>query len=387
MWARPARPRSQSMYSGGFAPGYGAFTASTGLYAGGLGVGNNSSSMVAAAMTRHDGSGGGGTSRARRASVAEQHALPALGSAEEQRHVEAFRREHSELVAALPPEWTRCCLRLCAVDGAFDWDLAARRMRLYRDWREHREVEMLGNPLNGGVRELLLGGGVLLTGARDLGGRPILTIFAREIGVAATGGSWGGRASGSSTTEDMVLACHWLLECAVHTWPECQRLGVAVLVDGTGVEDDAVHCAGLSAWLGQVVVALKHSVPVAVALLLGLNCGGRLHSLWREFARQVTAEGGMAEAFAPLSSDESVAALRPHVGADQLLADHGGTMEWSHAEWCEQVDATMCDEDWPWPTVRPVPSLEATGPLASGRGGLSQLRERGVSVICGGCFD
>ena len=43
----------------------------------------------------------------------------------------------------------------------------------------------------------------------------------------------------------------------MHTWPECQRLGVAVLVDGTGVEDDAVHCAGLSAWLGQVVAALQ----------------------------------------------------------------------------------------------------------------------------------
>ena len=24
--------------------------------------------------------------------------------------------------------------------------------------------------------------------------------------------------------------------------------------------------------------------------------------------------------------------------------DHGGTLEWQHSDWCEQVDATMCDE-------------------------------------------
>ena len=53
----------------------------------------------------------------------------------------------------------------------------------------------------------------------------------------------------------VVLACHWLLECAIHTWPESQRRGLTILVDGTGVEDDAAHCARLSALLPPVIVA------------------------------------------------------------------------------------------------------------------------------------
>eukprot|EP01048_Picozoa_sp_COSAG05_P029210 COSAG05_NODE_9481_length_621_cov_1.651341_2_plen_47_part_01 len=28
----------------------------------------------------------------------------------------------------------------------------------------------------------------------------------------------------------VVLACHWLLECAIHTWPESQRRGLTILV-------------------------------------------------------------------------------------------------------------------------------------------------------------
>jgi hypothetical protein len=227
---------------------------------------------------------------------------------------------------------------------------------------------------NGQVRELLLGGGVLLTGALDRCRRPVLTIFAREvIGIAAAAtGRRGGGSSGSSSTQpsDVVLACHWLLECVVHTWPECQRrgVGVSLLVDGTGVEDvDAGHCAALSTLVGQVIIAgLRHHVPVAVALLLGLNCGGCLQPLWRECAQQVTSAGGVAEMFAPRSSAESLAVLRPHLASESLLPDHGGTLEWSHKGWCERVDATMCDEDWPWPTAQlevpvEVPVLAAPG--------------------------
>jgi broad specificity phosphatase PhoE len=83
----------------------------------------------------------------------QQPDQPVFGSAEEQRQIDVFRRDHAELIGeGLPPQWPGCCLRFCAFDAA----LAARWLGRYRDWRTCREVEMLGSPLNGGVRRPLL---------------------------------------------------------------------------------------------------------------------------------------------------------------------------------------------------------------------------------------
>lgn len=237
----------------GSAATLGMFGGSFGSYGSGgmMGANNTASAMATATAT---GSGiddrSAAEGRDRCASVADM-ALPEFGSKEDAQLVAEFRRENFELVQGLSMEWSSCCLRFCNYEAAE----AATRLKIYRDWRAKREVDMLGNAMNGDVRELLLSDCVQLPGARDRRGRPILVLLTKEIM------SYSGRAS--SSIDDAVLACHWLLECAVHCYPESQREGLVLLVDGTGCEDDAPH--KLTAMLTPVLAALQHYVPVPSA--------------------------------------------------------------------------------------------------------------------------
>ena len=179
MAAAPPHHR-MNMFSGGLAPSttYGGISTGVGPYgAAGIATGG----AVASAMAAASAAGSSSSDRAargRRASMAQQQqSLPAFRSAEEDRLVADFRRDNFELVQGLSLEWASCCLRFCE----YKTSSAARQLQIYSDWRVSREVDMLGGPLNGGVRELLLSESVLLTGGRDKHGRPTLTVFAREI--------------------------------------------------------------------------------------------------------------------------------------------------------------------------------------------------------------
>ena len=70
-------------------------------------------------------------------------------------------------------------------------------------------------------------------------------------------------------------------------------------------------CPPMHPWpFTQVIAALKHYVPVSIPLLLGLNCAGKLQSLWRDLARQVTDEGGTRLNSCMLHSAHTLVCLR-----------------------------------------------------------------------------
>jgi hypothetical protein len=171
----------------------------------------------------------------------------------------------------------------------------------------------------------------------------------------------------SVAVEDIVLTVHWLLECAICSWPEQSQLeGIVILVDGTGADSDPEPARTLGQMIPQVIGALKSQVPLKVAGLLGLNCGGRLEDIWTACAKQVQEVDAIAFRCYPTCSEQCVKDLAPFVNSENLLQDHGGNFDYSHQAWCDRVDQTMCDEVWPWPNQRPSSSLSAVESLLAG---------------------
>ena len=263
---------------------------------------------------------------------------PERGSAAEAELIARFWHDYSSRMPqdshAVGEQWAAACLRY----RSYHVRDAAHSLRNYLDWRRVFELDRLGTPLHSAMRDVLHSQCVRLTGARDRSGRPILHVFASLVPP-------------SSCVEDVVRTVHWLAECAMRTWPECQLEGIAVLLDCTGTESAALTTRLLH--LGQQVIHRLKYIPVGVAVLLGLNLGKRMEPAWVALADAMppTTE---VRAVCAQSSAECVGVLEPFISEAQLLPDHGGSFEFSHDDWCQRVDATMCDEEWPWPTERPT---------------------------------
>jgi hypothetical protein len=120
--------------------------------------------------------GGGGGGEASRPHVEDDKELvapPEFGSARELEVIAVFRRanfdvlqqyklHHPHSTPALLRSWVSCCVRST---GYTQPELGASRLQNYLAWRSKNEVEMLGSPLNGGVRDILQSAALRLPGS------------------------------------------------------------------------------------------------------------------------------------------------------------------------------------------------------------------------------